>query len=393
MYVLAAFDAFSYALLLFIAFDKNTRVSTRKWILIFTTYATGVALLFYIGANGPGLLFLYVACVFGLLILHKRYALILTAINVFIVAAFAVVLQFDLSPKESVNDMTVGEWAALSVNVLILSTLSSMLIPMVFNGLSQTIRNKEALQDELAEQNRQKDALLVELKEKNEDLEQFAFTASHDLQEPLRMVTSFMGLLQKNCESVLDDKALKYIHFAADGARRMKSIISDLLDYSRASRIKEEPQEVDLNELIADYRLLRRDLIQETDAEIRSGDLPIVNICRVALVQVFNNLIDNAVKYCREGVPPVVHISVIQHEKHIHFTVRDDGRGIKREDFQKIFVIFQRLESEDVLEEKGTGLGLAVVKKIVERQNGKVWVESEIGEGTAFHFNLPGQII
>jgi PAS domain S-box-containing protein len=224
------------------------------------------------------------------------------------------------------------------------------------------------------------------LAESNAELEQFAFVASHDLQEPLRMVTSFLKLLEKKYEDTIDAPGKKYIHFAVDGANRMRQIILDLLDYSRVGRVNGKKEELDLNRLINEIKILFRNQIAETRASIIVDQLPNINAYEAPVRQVFQNLLSNALKYSRKEIPTQIHISSIALDDHWQFSVTDNGIGISKEYFEKIFIIFQRLHGKE--EFSGTGIGLAVTKKIVENLGGKIWVHSEKGNGSTFCFTI-----
>ncbi len=226
-----------------------------------------------------------------------------------------------------------------------------------------------------------------ELEISNAELEQFAFVASHDLQEPLRMVTSFMTQLEKKYGDLIDDTGKKYIYFAVDGAKRMRQIILDLLEFSRVGRMEERQEEIDLTQLVNDMLPLLRKNIEESRAVITLGKLPTVTINRTPISQVFQNLLGNAIKYRREGVAPQINIACEDGGNYWHFTVCDNGIGINVEYFEKIFIIFQRLHTRE--QYSGTGIGLAITKKIIETLHGKIWVTSEEGAGTTFHFTLP----
>ncbi len=225
-----------------------------------------------------------------------------------------------------------------------------------------------------------------ELAVSNAELEQFAYIASHDLQEPLRMVTSFLSQLQKKYEGQLDDKAQQYIHFATDGAVRMRQIILDLLEYSRVGRMDYRLEEIDLNELISGITGLYKTLIEETNAVINYGELPTIEAAKTPLQRVLSNLISNAFKYHRKNVPPVIDIKVLEHKSSWEFIIADNGIGIRTQFFDKIFTIFQRLHARD--EYSGTGIGLAICKKIVENHGGEIWLTSEEGKGSTFHFTI-----
>jgi PAS domain S-box-containing protein len=227
----------------------------------------------------------------------------------------------------------------------------------------------------------------LELERSNEELEQFAFVASHDLQEPLRMISSFMDLLHRKYESQFDEKGLQYIHFAIDGAKRMKQIILDLLDYSRASRLTEGKEEVDMNEVFSEFIQLRRKLISEKSASIKSNNLPTLNSYKAAITQIFHCLLDNAIKYSKAGAPPIIELNAQENEKEWAFSIKDNGIGIDPQFYEKIFVMFQRLHNKD--EYAGTGIGLSIAKRHVDFLGGRIWVSSVSGEGSVFYFTIP----
>lgn len=380
LYVLAIFDVFSFLFLLFIAFGKGVSIKNRKLMLMACTYLASAYLLFYIGINGPGLLFLYAGCIFGLLILSNSYTYFLAAINVIICIAFGFVIFYNLSPVDAVNEITVAEWIATSVNLIFLSFLSCVLLPRLFEGLSTTIRKQSELKVAL-------ESSLHEVEQKNHELEKFAFVASHDLQEPLRMVTGFLSQLERKYGGQLDEKAHQYIYYANDGAARMKKIIMDLLGFSQMGQLNYPKESVDLGELLDDFRVLRRSIIEEKSATVETETLPIVNSFRAPLTQVFHNLIDNALKYHRKDHPPRIMVTATDGPHHWSFSVQDNGIGIDAEDFDRIFIMFQRLHGKEDF--SGTGAGLAIVKKVIDNLGGAIWVESNLGAGSIFHFKIP----
>jgi PAS domain S-box-containing protein len=225
-----------------------------------------------------------------------------------------------------------------------------------------------------------------ELERSNAELEQFAYVASHDLQEPLRMITSFLTQLEKKYADIIDDKGKTYIGFAVDGAKRMRQIILDLLEFSRVGKTDDKKQNLDINELIKEIRILFRKQIEEKNATIGTFNLPVLHTYKVPLYQVFQNLISNALKYAAKDKPCKIEISATDLNTHWQFTVADNGIGINPEFFDKIFIIFQRLHNKD--EYSGTGMGLAITKKIIDSLGGKIWVGSEEGKGSAFYFTI-----
>ncbi len=226
----------------------------------------------------------------------------------------------------------------------------------------------------------------LELKRSNEDLEQFAYVASHDLQEPLRMITNYLQLLRQRYKDQLDPNAHDFIHFALDGSKRMNQLIHDLLAYSRVGTRGKEFVITETDQALDDALSNLTVAIEEGKARITRDVLPPVLGDEVQLTQLFQNLVGNAVKFRGEAAPEI-HISVERKGAEWEFAVRDNGIGIAEQDFQRIFVVFQRLHSREKY--AGTGIGLAVCKKIVERHGGRIWVESKPGRGTTFRFTLP----
>ena len=227
----------------------------------------------------------------------------------------------------------------------------------------------------------------AELAKSNEELERFAYVASHDLQEPLRMVTSFLQLLQKKYEPHLDETANKYIGLAVDGANRMKRLINDLLQFSRITSSKLVLIPVDTNEILDELKELFKLKMQSCNGTLIVENLPVINADKTPILQLFQNLISNAFKYRSLGRDPIVKVSSLERKEEWVFIVEDNGIGIDAKFYEKIFVIFQRLHNKD--EYSGTGIGLAVCKKIIERLNGKIWLESIPGEGSKFYFSIP----
>jgi len=257
------------------------------------------------------------------------------------------------------------------------------------NGLTVYFKNiteRKLTEAKLAELHNELEKHLKVLAVSNAELEQFAYVASHDLQEPLRMVTGFLTLLDKKYGDTLDEKARVYIGFAVDGAKRMRQIILDLLDFSRVGKTEEKLEVIDLNEVVSEILTLYQKTIKEKRAKIEFPEMPVINAFRSPLRQVFQNLISNGLKYQPKGQNPLIRITSEECESYWQFSVKDNGIGIDQQYLEKIFIIFQRLHNRD--EFSGTGMGLAITRKIVENLGGKIWVESEEGKGSTFYFSI-----
>lgn len=245
---------------------------------------------------------------------------------------------------------------------------------------------------ELRSQRRQAERDLVvkmeELARSNRDLEQFAYVASHDLQEPLRMVAAYTQLLAERYQGKLDDQADKYIRYAVDGATRMQTLIQDLLAFSRAGREGMELSSIDCSAVVNQALQDLEAAIHESDALVSQSDLPRLPGNSAQLQHVFQNLIGNAIKF-RGSERPIIRISARLSAGSWEFSVADNGIGIPPEDSENIFVIFQRLHTRE--EYSGNGIGLAICKKIIERHGGRIWAESQLGRGTTFKFTLPAE--
>jgi signal transduction histidine kinase len=224
----------------------------------------------------------------------------------------------------------------------------------------------------------------IQLTEKNEELEQFIYVASHDTQEPLRMITGFLQLLEKKYNPILDEKGKKYINYAIDGADRMKTLITDMLEFSRAGKLSDNDfKEVDLNEIMNDVLLSLKRKIDSSEARIEVEKLPKVQGMDSPLKHVFQNLISNAITYQPNGQKAIISVKGIRNEKgDVVVTVTDNGIGIDPKDRKKIFEVFTRLHLRD--EYGGSGIGLSISKKIMERLGGSISLKSELGKGSEF---------
>lgn len=252
-------------------------------------------------------------------------------------------------------------------------------VPVGVVGVMTEITERKQTEEALAQ-------YAEELRRSNEELEQFAYVASHDLQEPLRMITSYLQLIEKRYSEQLDDDGREFIHFAVDGATRMKALINDVLAYSRIQRGKAEPEPVPMNEALEQALDNLQLAIEDSEALITHDPLPLITANRAQMVQLLQNLIGNALKF-RSERRPEIHVGVRREGKLWHFSVRDNGIGIAEEYFERIFIIFQRLHTRG--QYSGTGIGLAICKKIVDKHGGRIYAESVPREGTTFHFTLP----
>ena len=226
------------------------------------------------------------------------------------------------------------------------------------------------------------------LEQSNKELKEFAYVASHDLKEPLRMITSFLQLLELRYKDKLDPDANDFIEFAVEGSKRMDKMINDLLEYSRIGNQEREFEYLQSEKLLETVLMNLKSAIEDTNTLITHDPLPLIFANEQMMIQLFQNLISNSIKYHGEKNPEI-HISADSVNDEYIFAIKDNGIGIDQNHLERIFTIFQRLHTRE--EYEGTGIGLAIVQKIVQKHRGKIWVESELGKGTTFYFTIPNQ--
>jgi signal transduction histidine kinase len=306
-----------------------------------------------------------------------------------------------ITAKNSIDRVTLG--------VILGYGLGGILLGMVYVLVRQKIRAKETLEvrtreyiNELAQTNDRLDQerlerqraeqivqdLTLKLKQSNQELEQFAYIASHDLQEPLRVITSHTQLLHQEYQTSSPDPALltESMMHITEGVAQMRVLIKDLLAYSRTGLEDASVSPVDCNQVMLQVLSSLEGAIAESFATITYDTLPTILADRSKIGQIFQNLISNAIKFHQDS-PPIVYVSFQQYPQEWRFSVHDNGIGIKPQYLERIFEVFRRLHTRR--EYPGTGIGLAVCKKLVERQGGQIWAESELGVGTVFHFTVP----
>lgn len=237
------------------------------------------------------------------------------------------------------------------------------------------------------EANEKLEVMMLKLKESNEQLERFAYVASHDLQEPLRKISSFSDLFATKYQDLVDEKGKKYIEYIVGGTHRMQTLINDLLSFSRINTQGKAFEHIDTQLIVNNIIELYSTKLETCKGTITTHDLPVIFADETQMFALFQNLIGNALKFTREGVAPEIHISAEKKDKFWIFRVKDNGIGIDMQYQDRIFIIFQRLHSKEAYE--GTGIGLSLCQQIVKRHGGNIWFDSELGKGTTFMFSLP----
>ncbi len=381
-------DIIVFALVFCCGFLPKISLNARKILFGIAVYTVALTMLYYLGSFGPGLVYLLAITFFVSLTYPRKQALWTAWINLGICLLYGLLIPYNIFESETLSlfDRQLN-WFGISSNMIFLSFLFPFLVPRLYTGLQTHIESQNRLEKELKQEQMKLRESMRKLEDKNVELEQYAFIASHDLQEPLRTITSFLTLLKERQADKFDEKGLKYLRLALEGAQNMRMTVQDLLEFSSIGEENPEFRNVDINEVIEVIQSLLNKTISEQKATIQVESLPVIKTNQRLISQVFLNLITNALKYSKPGVPPVVKIGQVFNEEYWHFYVSDNGIGIEEEYFEKIFVIFQRLHDKNIY--SGTGIGLAIVKKISDNFGGKVWVESIVNEGSIFHIQIP----
>jgi signal transduction histidine kinase len=379
-------DILAIISLITIAFYPGLTVYLRKLIFCTAFFLVSIALLFYLGTYGPGLMYLLAISIMVVLILDFKYAIGTVILNTVVCILIGVMIHYRWMADTLFWEYSVQSWIAVSSNLVFLSLLCVILIPKLFNGLQSTILKQNELKSRLEQNQVILKESIEKAEEKNKELENFAYVTSHDLKEPLRMIRSFLKLLEEKYSAVLDEKANKYIHFAVNGAERLTSQIDDLLEYSRIGRVYANVESVDLNKIIQEIEEIYAYDPDSIKPIIHYDSMPVIEAVPILMKMIFQNLINNGIKFQLENSSPVIHLSYTDIGEHWQFSVTDNGIGIEEKYHEVIFQLFHRLHSTDTY--SGSGMGLAICKKIAEQHGGKIWLESKLGHGSTFYFTI-----
>lgn len=298
---------------------------------------------------------------------------------------FLLMIFFFVGYIASVFLISEGLKEILSLLTGLVFFFGALFVYIVVRVISVTI-NELNNKNKTEELNKELEKNISLLQNANKELEQFAYVSSHDLQEPLQTISNFVRLLEKKYSGKTEEDAKLYFKYILGATSKMQNLIRDLLDYSRIGKSITFTN-IDCNKILKEVIADLEQSIKESKAKITSDLLPVLKGNEAELKNLFRNLIGNAIKFHRKGVPPEISISVENKEKEYLFAIRDNGIGIEKQYINKLFIIFQRLHNAE--EYSGTGIGLAICKKIVTLHKGKIWAESKFGEGSSFYFTLP----
>jgi signal transduction histidine kinase len=379
-------DSIAVLSLLIAGFWPSLKLWIRKWLFIVCFYFIGFTLLFLIGLSGPGFLYMLAASFFSTILFPVRYAFYPAFANLALCILLALLIPIDIMLWKDQESHNIQQLITVGSNLVFLGFFASALFPKVFDLLEKSIKNEQHLKKLLSERNDKLKGALEKVESKNSELESFAYTASHDLQEPLRMITGFLHQIEKNYQAVLDEKGRKFIFYAVDGATRMREMIAALLEYSRVGRFDGELKEIELNGLLDRILLYYSETIEQKAASFSIQTLPTIKSYESPIFQIFSNLISNALKYSHKDIKPNIKISYLDKGEFWEFSIADNGLGIAPEFQEKVFGLFQKLHSKSDYE--GSGIGLSIVKKCVENLGGQIILESDVRNGSKFSFTI-----
>lgn len=385
-YVLAILDGMSLCIVLAIGLLGKIQVSYRKLLLVVVTYFVGFYSMAYSNLMPVGILYFFGAGMLGILILPMRYAFLWSLINTAISLAYGMAMYFNagLHPK-----MGIMEWMYISLNLVFFSFLSSWLLPRLMAGIGGAFERQKKLANALRQEHRRVAEALQQVEGKSREIEEMVYFASHDLQDPLRMINGFVTKLKQHKEEQLDDKGKEYLNFALDGGLRMQHIVQNLLELSRSGQVKKSRrEEVDLLRLVQNLEKILAEDISKSEATVEYYRLPKVQSHAQLLENVMQNLLTNAIKYRHPERKPHIAITAERKGENCQIAVADNGLGIALEKRERVFEAFYRIDSSGN-DQRGTGIGLAIVKKSVEALGGKVWLQSEENKGSTFYFTIP----
>lgn len=384
--LLAIYDLLAVAFFAFIGFARGIRLVWRKALLVLCLYVLSVILLVYLASFGPGLLYLLTLTVFVTLIFPISIARWSIVVNAVVCGLFAFLIGYHWLDTSLAHTYSLGSWIAVSSNLIFLSGVIVASLHLLLTGLQRTLLQEAHLQKELREKQQILEKTLAAVEAQNQELEQFVYIASHDLQEPLQTLTSVVNRLEHYPQAHWEGETLRYFHFLTQSATRMRLLLTGLLNYARIGQ-ESQLEWVEGDALLQEVLTDLQPLISQHGATISFDRFPRLLAYRMELRQLFQHLISNAIKFKRTDVAPRIDLSVSETESYWQFSVADNGIGVEEKFRRKIFVIFQRLHPLSKYE--GTGIGLAHCKKIVEVHGGKIWVEPQTGYGSIFSFTLP----
>lgn len=386
-YLVLYLDVFCFSLLILIGYLPGFGVNARKYLLVSLIYLAAFVLLLEFQSFGLGLVYLLSASVFHLLIFPYQKSLISLLLTLIFCVLFGMFIYTEIIKIGSEPETYLLAWVAISSNVLFLAVLFALIIPYFFSRLENTILEKLQVLDSLNQSNEELKKSMAKVTSQSAELEEYAFVASHDLQEQLRMISSYLGKIRLKYQDQINPQADVYFNFALQGAHRMKNIIQDLLEHSSVGKVGNSMEVVDIDQVVHCFCKSNENLIALKGIQIEVKDLKQVKAFKAPLTNAIHRILENALIFSREGVVPHVKIQMCQEWDFWKISIQDNGIGIDKQFFEKIFGIFKRLHNRQ--NHSGNGIGLSIAKKHIESWGGKIWLDSIPGEGTTFYFTIP----
>lgn len=386
-YWVVFWDVITYLSVLFLTYPTKIKLNIRKWIFVSVIYLLGFQLLMQLGMDGAGILFWIIGNISSSLLFNQIQLIYIVLVNIIVFSIITLIIYIGDLPPTFSTSLSIDDWVLISIHNIYLSIIISSILNELLKILERVLYKEKKLQQSIVNAVLKTEQSIQLFERKNAKLEHIAYVTAKDIKTPLKQVEKDIQLLNEQLKATIDDKADKYLHFAAEGATKMKGLIAGMDKMSRIDQHEVRLEKVNIKQISTE--IIESQFSNETQIDLMF-DLAIEEFQSDAILlkRLIKSLLTNCIQFQNKNLPLLVNIKTKQEcEDKLHITITDNGIGIEKQHYDRIFQLYQRIHIQT--DNAGSGVGLALVKRIVNKLNGEIWVNSKLNIGTSFTISLP----